>query len=147
EELETIKSYALLIGANIFSPLNSYMDNTFGDDWLRSSMRAANAKGVKFVKIDTEIIADYQTGLLINFNHNNPNLLTYSELIEFKTNISIGEEENLNLIFPLAVYSESEGTLINKNNITQYCPKVIYKDNPTPTILEWISDITGDRAL
>ena len=145
EELEAIKTYASSIGANIFSPLSSYMDNDFGDEWLKSSMRASNAKGVKSLKIATEITSDYTTGLLINFNHLNPNLLSYSESIEFRTHLN--QEESPNLIFPLAVYSESEGTIINKNNIAQYCKKVIYKNNPTPTILEWLSDITGDSKL
>ncbi|SFV59228.1 NADH-ubiquinone oxidoreductase chain G [hydrothermal vent metagenome] len=145
EEMEAINSYALSIGANIFSPLSSYMDNNFGDSWLKSSMRASNAKGIKSLKIDTEVPSDYKTGLLINFNHLNPQLISYSELIEFNTHIR--EEENLNLIFPLAVSSESEGTLINKNNISQYCEKVIYKNTPIPTVLDWISDIAGDKIL
>jgi len=144
EELEAIKSYAQFIDAKIISPLESYIDSKFGDDWLKSSMRASNAKGVKALNIETTIPKDYRTELLINFNHPNPELLSYIDIIEFRTDNILGDDR---LIFPLAPFSESEGSITNRDGIVQECQKVIHRDNPIPTVRDWINDIMEGESL
>jgi NADH dehydrogenase/NADH:ubiquinone oxidoreductase subunit G len=81
---------------------------------------------------------------LINFNHPNPELLSYIDIIEFRTDNILGDDR---LIFPLAPFSESEGSITNRDGIVQECQKVIHRDNPIPTVRDWINDIMGGESL
>jgi len=135
EELEAIVGYAQSIGASLYSPLECYEDASFADDWLRSSQRVANATGVKNLAIETSIPTDYSTDLLINFNHPTPELIKYKTKIEFQSH----QSREADLILPLAVFSESAGSVTNRDGLIQYCQKAICSNNPIPTVMEWIS--------
>ena len=139
EELEMIQTYAEKLGATLYSPLASYRDDTFADEWLKSSQRAANAKGVEKLGIATEL-PDEKISLLINFNHPDAASVDAEKVISFQTHIA---EEKRDLTLPLAVFSESSGSLLNEDGIEQYCSKVITHNHPVPTIIEWIALIQG----
>lgn len=139
EELEMIQAYAQKLGATLYSPLASYINDAFGDEWLKSSQRAANAKAVEKLGIATEL-PNEKVSLLINFNHPDVDKIDAEKVISFQTHI---EEKKNNLILPLAVFSESSGSLLNEEGIEQYCPKAITRNHPIPTVIEWIALLQG----
>ncbi len=139
EELEMIQAYAQKLGATLYSPLASYRDDAFGDEWLKSSQRAANAKGVEKLGVSTGI-PEGKYSLLINFNHPDAASVDAEKVISFQTHISEAESD---LILPLAVFSESSGSLINEEGIEQYCAKVITRNDPISTVIEWTALLQG----
>ncbi len=134
EELEAIEKYAKSIGVSLYCLLDSYEDREFADDWLKSSQRVSNIKCIENLGIKTDISNIEKATLLINFNHPTPNLIEAKTIISFQTH----NNKESNLIFPIAVYSESEGTITNKNGIEQKCDKAIYRNKPILTVLEWV---------
>ena len=139
EELEMLQAYAQKLGATLYSPLASYQDKAFADDWLKSSQRAANAKGIEKLGIATGL-PDEKISLLINYNHPDAGRVDAQRVISFQTH---QEEKSADVIFPLAVFSESMGTLINEDGIEQYCPRVITHNEPVPTVIEWVIKCQG----
>ncbi|MEA3456226.1 MAG: 2Fe-2S iron-sulfur cluster-binding protein [Campylobacterota bacterium] len=139
EELEMIQAYAQKVDATLYSPLKSYVDEAFGDNWLKSSQRAANAKGVEKLGIETEL-PNGKVSLLINFNHPDAADVVAEKTISFQTHL---REEKSDLILPLAPFSESSGSLVNEEGIEQYCPKAITRNDPIPTAIEWIARLQG----
>jgi NADH-quinone oxidoreductase subunit G len=139
EELVAIEAYAAQIGASLYAPLEHYQDEAFADNWLKSSQRAANAKAVEVLGIKTTLPVR-KAALLINFNHLDADQIKAEKVISFQTHI--GKEE-YDLLLPLAVFSESAGTMINEEGVEQYCPKVIERNEPLPTVIEWLTLIEG----
>ncbi|MEA3373250.1 MAG: 2Fe-2S iron-sulfur cluster-binding protein [Campylobacterota bacterium] len=139
EELEAIQKFADDLGAKLYAPMACYADEDFGDDWLRSSQRAANAKAVEELGIATDIPEDEPIGLLINFNHPDADALTADACISFQTHQAM----NAGLILPLATFSESSGSLSNEDGVEQFCAKAVYRNEPVPTVSEWIDLLQG----
>jgi len=135
EDLRAIKSYAKEIGALLFVPLSGYYDEKFADEFLRSSLRTANAKGVENLHINRKLSGAYDIDLLINFNHPSPHLVTASQTIAF----GVHQSTDADLIFPLASFAEYSGTVTNKNNITQECQKAIRSTGETRSAKEWVA--------
>jgi len=130
EEIEAIVTFAKSINATIFSPLEVYEEKAFGDDMLKSSMRAANAETIKRMGINTQ--RPEKIGLIINFNH--PQEFESDKKINFLTH----SRESAELCFAIAVFSESSGSLTNEDGITQYSQKAIDKNIPIMTVIESI---------
>jgi len=133
EEIEAILSFAKEIAAKVCSPLEIYRDEDFKDEMLKSANRAANSKMIENLNIDTTIPA--HSTLLINFNH--PGVFEADKQIDFSTHEGARGE----FIFPLATYVESEGHLTNEEGITQFCKKVLFKNDPVPTVIEWLEKV------
>jgi len=143
EELEQIVEYAKSIGSKVISPLESYMDEEFGDEWLKSSMRASNANSIEKLDISTELLQE-EVSLLISFNHPDIDMVKANRVISFQTHIDrVGRYD---LTMPLATYVESSGTLTNIDGIEQYSPQVIRPNNPTPTISKWLDSLKEERV-
>ncbi|MDA3945905.1 MAG: 2Fe-2S iron-sulfur cluster-binding protein, partial [Helicobacteraceae bacterium] len=53
QELEAILGLAGRLNATLICPMATYTDEAFGDDWLKSSQRAANAKAIEILGIQT----------------------------------------------------------------------------------------------
>jgi NADH-quinone oxidoreductase subunit G len=140
EELEMIISYAKSIDAKLYIPMESYIDDNFGDDWLRSSQRASNAKAVEQLSIPTTI-SDEKISLLIDFNHPDVDCIDADRVISLRTNKYSAKSD---IVLPLASYVESSGTLVNEDGVEQYLPKVINAKDPIATISEWLSKL--DRS-
>jgi len=140
EELELLQGYAQRIGATLCSPLSTYIDEAFADEWLKSSQRAANAKAVEKLGIDLEI-PDKAFTLLIDFNHPDAKTVKAAQRISFRTHSN--DQEEAELVLPLAVYSESAGSLINEEGVIQFCEKAIRRNDPLPSVVEWIEYIEG----
>jgi hypothetical protein len=134
EELEAIKEFAKTLNAAVCSPLKIYIDESFGDDWLKSKNRAATAKGIQKLNIPQTYEDIEKLELVINFNHPAfKNFLT-PKSISFQTH----KEFEADLILPIAAFSGTEGTLINEDNITQFSQRAIHSKQKIPNIIEWI---------
>lgn len=140
EELQAIKGLAEHLNALLVCPMESYIDEAFGDDWLKSPQRAANAKAVEVLGIETALPSETAIDLLISFNHPDAGGIAAKNRVFFQTHIGADAE----LILPLAVFSESFGSLINEEGIVQTCQKAINRNEPIPSVLEWIDMINGD---
>ena len=130
EEIEAILEFAKSVNAEVYSPLEVYMDESFKDDMLKSANRAANSKTIERLNVKTN--EPDSCGLLINFNH--PQDFSADEKLNFFTH----KRGSSALTLPIAAYSENSGTLTNEDGVTQRCEKAVFKNNPTPTILEYL---------
>jgi len=133
EEIEAILDFSKELGANVFSPLDVYRDEDFEDDMLKSANRAANSKAVENLNINSNI--PDKSGLLINFNH--PGAFEADMKIDFRTH----QDAKVEFILPIASYVESSGHLTNEDGITQYCEKALSKNDPVPTVIEWLEKV------
>jgi NADH-quinone oxidoreductase subunit G len=133
EEIEAIVDFSKKIGAKIHAPLDSYIDESFQDDMLRSANRAANSKTIETLNIDTTLPS--KSGLLINFNH--PQTFESDALVNFSTH-QIREGD---LILPIAGYAESSGHITNEDGISQYCEQALHMNDPVPTVIEWLEKV------
>ena len=138
EELEAIVTLAKYLDATLVSPMQSYRDESFGDDWLQSPQRAANAKAIEKLHINDEV--PQAIDLLINFNHPNFSAITAKQKVSFQTHNNFEAD----LILPLAAFSESKGTLINREGIVQQCQKAIHRNDAIPSGREWIDMIEAE---
>lgn len=139
EELESLVDLAKYLNASLICPMESYRDDTFGDDWLKSQQRAANAKAVEQLGIAIELSEADTIGLLISFNH--PDFAKYRSeyTIAFQTHTGTQAD----LILPLAVFSEASGTMINEDGVAQQCTKAVYRKLPVPTVAQWLELLDG----
>ena len=133
EEIVALLEFAQHIGAKVYAPLEFYKDEAFGDEMLRSAQRAANAKTILDLHLNTESPKDET--LLLNFNH--PDTFKNQIQIHFSTHL---RAENA-LQLPLADYTENSGSLTNEKGIIQHSKKALTKNSPTPTVLEWLQKI------
>ena len=149
EELEMIQIFANRIGAWLYAPLESYIDEKFADEWLRNAMRAANAKGVEKLGIATTMPEIKRDTLLINFNHPVADSLDVRRRIDFLTHAEGPETgSRADLTLPIAVWSEASGTLINIDGLEQRCEQVIYPSDPVPTVIRWLEAYElGERCI
>lgn len=133
EEIEAILDFSKELGANVCSPLDVYRDEDFEDDMLKSANRAANSRTVENLHINSNI--PDKSGLLINFNH--PGAFEAELKIDFRTH----QDAKAEFILPIASYVESSGHLTNEDGITQYCEKALSKNDPVPTVIEWLEKV------
>ena len=138
EELEMLQRYAGKIGASLHIPLESYIDEDFADEWLKSSQRAANAKAVEKLGIDQTL--PEKASLLIDFSHSDADRVAAERVVAFRTHQS---DKRADLVLPLAVYAESAGSLINEDGIVQFCRKAITPDETVHNAVEWVELIEG----
>jgi NADH-quinone oxidoreductase subunit G len=132
EELEDIVEYAKEIDASIYSPLDIYIDEEFKDDWLKSSQRASNAKGVEGLDITTGRLNNREhIDLLISFNY--PQNPKADNIISFQTH----QGGDADLIFPIAPFSESSGSITNRDGAVQECQKAV--DGSVYNTQEWLN--------
>lgn len=134
EDMAVISAIAKELQVNVYSPLESYYDEEFGDDWLRSPWKCANRWSLKEFDIKEEP-KEKDIDLIINFNH--PDI----EKIEAKEKISFQTHKNYkaDLIFPIPVYSEYSGTITNIDGIKQHCDKAIRSN--INQITQWINKL------
>ena len=142
EELEALQAFAAKIGAALYAPLTAYVDESFGDEWLRSSQRAANAKAVEALGIATELPAGIEAELLVNVNHVDGADVNAENVITLATHEGMPGD----IVLPLAVFSESSGTMINEDGVRQYCTKAVVRNDPVPSVVEWIELFEGGAS-
>ena len=131
EEIKALLEFAKHLKAEVYSPLDIYKDEEFADDMLKSENKAANFKSIENLNINTKTPTN-NVGLVINFNH--PQSFNSDLQINFCTH----KTDTDSLIFPIAPYSQNSGHITNENGIIQYCQKAIFKNEPVPSIIEWL---------
>jgi NADH-quinone oxidoreductase subunit G len=133
EEIGALVAFAKSISATLYSPLEIYKDENFKDDMLKSANRAANYKTIENLNINTTLPT--KNALVINFNHP----------LDFEADVQINftthKREKNRLTFPIAAFSENAGHLTNEDSIMQECQKAVFKNNPAPTIVEWLQKV------
>jgi NADH-quinone oxidoreductase subunit G len=137
EALDAIMQLAQKLNATYAAPLACYEDPTFGDDWLKSSQRAANKAGV-IARGFTTTLPD-SADLVINFNHPQGAQIDATKRIDIVTH----QGSTADIVLPLASFSEASGTLTNKTGINQYAQQAIHRTDPLPTVQEWIDLLVG----
>ena len=132
EELEFLKFFADETGARLWVPLAAYLDENFGDDWLKNPMRAANAKGVEALGLATEA-PEGEADLLLSVGEPPP------EGVRAKRHVAlrIHEGGDADLALPCASWCETGGSLTNVDGIVQRCEKVLDPEAPVPSVVEW----------
>jgi NADH-quinone oxidoreductase subunit G len=140
EELESLVALSKRLNASLICPMSVYRDDAFGDDWLKSPQRAANAKAVEQLGIATELSGTDVVGLLINFNHPDSDRFVAQHSVAFQTHMG----PDADLILPLAVFSEASGTLINEDGVVQRCEQAIHRKTPVPTVTQWLELLNGE---
>jgi len=125
EELTVIKHFSEHFKLKTHAYTEFYFDEEFADEWLRSSDKAANSKGLKKLGISDSkkaLVTDLQEcTLVINFNNSaifNTELIQNKKQIHFISHLFEGCKSK-ELLFPIASFSEQEGTLINEDGILQ----------------------------
>ena len=65
------------------------------------------------------------------------------ERIEAQEKISFltHKRETQGVVFPIAAFSENSGTLINEDGIEQKCEQAVYKNTPSPTLIELLKGV------
>ena len=122
ENLITLKIFCAKHDIELFAL--PHLDKDFGDTWLRSSMRSANAKALKYLDICSDSAlyekSYYNAHLIININH--PSLFNSSDeqkkVLQFHTHHFENEDHYRNRV-AFASYSHENGTLINGDDILQ----------------------------
>jgi len=133
EEMEAILVFSEKVGAKVHAPLDIYVDKNFKDNLLKSDNRAANAKSIETLNINTSL--PEKAGLIINFNH--PQTFEAEATIDLLTH----KKEDVTFVLPLATYVESSGHIQNEDGITQFCEKALDKNDPAPTVIEWLEKV------
>jgi len=121
EDMEAIDQFVKSIQADVVAPIAYYYDESFGDDWLKSSYKCANKEGVKSFKFPEKLKNSKTFDLLINFNHPDTSAFNAKHSIAFATHHTL----QANLMLPIPAYSEQAGNLINQKGIKQFCNKAI----------------------
>jgi NADH-quinone oxidoreductase subunit G len=150
EELEYLIRFAKHIGATLHAPLELYRDETFGDNWLKSPMRAANAEGVKRLGIDTSLPTFDDNTLVINVNHPDAAQAPHRIDLLIHQPHQPMEESNALLTLPIPPFVQRAGHLTNEDGIEQYCEQVLHRNLPIPAISAWLeldkTDNPGDAS-
>jgi len=120
EQLDSIKSFCQKNDIELFSL--PYIDDSFGDDWLKTNDMSANFNSVKKLEISydekrfQDVLKD--SDLILNFDHKyfkNENK-SDKTLVQFTTTSC---SENYDLIFPIANFAHDTGHVINCDGIKQ----------------------------
>ena len=134
EELEALKLLALELGATLHAPLDHYRDADFADAWLRDSMRAANAEGVRRLEIDTTLPETDAATLILNVNHPQA-----PDLPGRRVDLLTHEPERPGeLILPIAAWSEQSGHLVNRDGLEQFSERAVHREETPPGLVAWI---------
>lgn len=139
EELEALMALAMRLDAQLVCPMESYFDEDFGDAWLKSPQRAANAKAVEMLGIATGLDKEREIGLLIDFGHPDFSKIKAVESVTFQTHSGASAD----LVLPLAAFSEVAGSLINEDAIVQRCQKAVHRNKPLPSVETWLELLDG----
>lgn len=132
QQLEAVKEFCKRYEIELFSL--AYIDNEFGDEFLRTNDRSANLSGVKKLNIPTESDA-FEAALsgadiIINFDHKmlKNTDLNNKRVVHFTTTNVRTPYEHL---FIMANFAHENGTLVNCDGfIQEFYPSKYESDAP-----------------
>ncbi len=139
EDMSLIVSFAKDIDAKVISPVDSYYDESFGDDWLKSPWKCSNKGTLKEYEINESLDDNEKVDLLISFNHPDIDKFDLEEKISFQTHTNYKAD----LVLPIPVYSEYSGTVMNQDGVKQHCTQAIFRNEPVDQIAMWLEKIKG----
>lgn len=148
EEMQNIKNLASILDANITGYAPQYIDESFGDDFLRKSDRCANRASYKELEIDesedrfNQLLENANTVVILDNNYFDK----YLEKLENKKVISFFSHkiETISksaVAIPVASFYEKSGTYINFEGIKQKVITKMRKESPKETITSIIGYI------
>ncbi len=148
EQMIAIKALGGVIGATVSGYSDGYVKAGDGDGWLIQDDKSANRAGLALLGIDTgkeafgAALNDAEA--LVSFNND---LLTGDTGSEFSARlekikvVSISTHDTVftktaTVAIPIASYSESEGSVINKDGILQHFGRAVSKNDPPADMVE-----------
>jgi NADH-quinone oxidoreductase subunit G len=143
-----IKNLASKLNAKVSGYSPNTFDESFEDDYLRTSDKTANRTSFKELEID-ETKEYFETNLnnssLViivenNYFDNNQKLLENKKIISFFSHKNSTIEYS-NIAIPVASFYEKSGTYTNKDGIKQKIISKIAKNNPQDTITSIIEHL------
>jgi NADH-quinone oxidoreductase subunit G len=148
EEMQNIKAFADAVKANVSGYSPQYIDETFGDDYLKQNDKSANRASFKEANIseDESAFKEYfdAASLVVIFDNNyfdnNLELLTDKKVIScFANNAKTIEKSDIAI--PTASFYEKSGTYINVDGIKQKVVSGMNRDNQAKTISSIVETI------
>jgi NADH-quinone oxidoreductase subunit G len=141
EEMQNLKAFAQSTGANISGYSPQYIDESFGDDYLKRNDKSANRASFKEASIseDEEEFKRYldAASLVVVFDNNyfdlNMSLLENKQVISCFAHTTKTIEQS-NVVIPLASFYEKNGTYINCDGIKQKVISGMNKETPEHNI-------------
>lgn len=141
QQLQAVKHFCINQNIELFSL--AYIDESFGDNWLKTNDMSANFAGVKELNIST-CKEDFFSSLedaevVLNFDHKylKENNIENKKVVHFSaTNIKSGYE----LIFAIANFAHESGMIINCDGIRQDFYATKYRAN-VPRLEELLEEL------
>jgi NADH-quinone oxidoreductase subunit G len=140
QQLQTVKHFCINNNIELFSL--AYIDESFGDDWLKTNDMSANFAGVKELNIST-CKEDFFSSLegakvVLNFDHKyfKENNIENKKVVHFTTTNIEGDYE---LIFAIANFAHESGTIINCDGIRQDFYATKYRGT-APRLAEFLEE-------
>jgi len=148
EELANTQAFAKVIGANISAYSPTYIDETFGDDYLKDNDKAANRAAFAELGISQEkddfknYLKEAKLVVTIENNYFDTNL---KELDQKKIIACFANEcttvTHASVVIPMASFYEKNGTYINKDGIKQKVVSGMNRDKYLMTASNLIENI------
>ncbi len=140
QQLQSVKEFCQTYDIDLFSL--AYIDESFGDNWLKTNDLSANFTGVKELNINSSE-KEFYTSLkdaevVINFDHDllKHQALHNKRVVQFTTSNC---DTHYELIFAIANFAHDSGTIINCDGIRQDFYATKYK-NEIPTLIELLGE-------
>ncbi|WP_320035009.1 2Fe-2S iron-sulfur cluster-binding protein [Halarcobacter sp.] len=157
EEMQNAKKLAEVLNTNISGYAPQYIDETFGDDYLKKNDKSANRASYKELDIDeseenfNKLVKESDTIVILGNTYFDKNL----DLLSNKKVISFFSHKNetvskSGIAIPVASFYEKSGTYINFEGIKQRVISKMKKDNPKETItsiIEYIKTMIDKGSL
>ncbi len=148
EEMQNTKKLAEILNANVTGYSPQYIDETFGDDYLKKNDKSANRAAFKELDISENenefktFVNDATLIVILGNTYFDNNL----EMLDNKMVISCFSHKcetlsKSNIAIPVASFYEKSGTYINFEGIKQKVISKMKKDNPMETITSIIEHI------
>lgn len=139
QQLQSIKEFCEKNSIALYSL--PYMDENFGDDWLKTNDRSANFAGVKELQISVNQ-EEFENSLkdanlIINFDHNllKSHMPENKQLLHFSTS-----KCDYGTVYAIANFAHENGTLINCDGIRQEYYATKYRCE-TPRLVELLEEL------
>ena len=148
EELQNVKAFADAVKANISGYSPQYIDETFGDDYLKKNDKSANRASFQEVGIE-EDESSFKTyfdkaSLVVVFDNNyfdeNIELLTNKKVISCFSH-KVKTIEKSDVAIPTASFYEKSGTYINLDGIKQKAISGMKRNDQAKTISSIVETI------
>ena len=157
EEIQNVNNLANKLEAKISGYSPDTFDESFSDDYLKTSDRTSNRAAFKELEIneDEKYFNDNLNNssliIIVNNNYFDENI----ELLKNKKVISLFSHncktiENSNIAIPISSFFEKSGTYINTNGIKQKMISKMNKNNPmesVTTIIEHLKSMIAKGTL